>query len=223
MMRGKCYWCFLFLAMALLTSCDDDDYYYPSVKLEFLTAYAGADGSLQSVLTDEGRTYTVFEDASKTHIDANSSVRIVSNYGTASNGTDGVKLYNATNAISPTPKVAGDFKDGVKTDPASVLSIWMGLNYLNVILDIQAQNGKHLFHFIEEKVVTDAITGHSDVHLMLYHDDGNDVQAYSRRAYLSVPLQKYAIEGVHTVSVHFSLHTYTGEIKTYDFDYNPSL
>ena len=87
---------FLPVLVFMLVSCgDDDDYHYPSVKLDFLTAQAGADGSLQSVLTDEGETLAIVEDASKTRIDANASTRIVSNYGKAeaADGTSGVKLY----------------------------------------------------------------------------------------------------------------------------------
>mgnify|MGYP003236675513 CR=1 FL=1 len=62
---------FLPVLVFMLVSCgDDDDYHYPSVKLDFLTAQAGADGSLQSVLTDEGETLAIVEDASKTRIDA---------------------------------------------------------------------------------------------------------------------------------------------------------
>ncbi len=97
---------FLPVLVFMLVSCgDDDDYHYPSVKLDFLTAQAGADGSLQSVLTDEGETLAIVEDASKTRIDANASARIVSNYGKAeaADGTSGVKLYAVLSAISPVP------------------------------------------------------------------------------------------------------------------------
>ncbi len=209
--------------MCVLASCDDNgNYYYPSVKQEFLTAQADASGTIKSVLTDEGETFTVVEDASNTRIDANTSARIVSNYGTAvaTDGTSGVKLYALLNAISPVPKPASEFKDGVKRNPADVTSIWMGLDYLNMILDIRAQNGKHSFHFVEEEVSTDEETGHRFVHLLLYHSDG-DVQAYSKRAYLSVPLRKYATEGIEKVAVQFSLITYSGKEKSYEFEYNP--
>lgn len=215
-------WLWPVLMCVLLVSCDDDDdYHYPSVKLEFLTAQAGADGRLASVLTDEGAKYAVLEDASDTRIDAGASIRIVSNYSTeGANGASGVKLYAVLQAISPVPKSAEEFKDGVKHDPANVSSIWMGLDYLNMILDIKAQNGKHTFHFVEDRVSTDESTGHRTVHLSLYHDDGGDVQAYSRRAYASVPLWHYAEVGINKITVHFSLQTYSGE-KAYEFEYNP--
>lgn len=214
-------WLWPVMMCVLLVSCDDDDYHYPSVKLEFLTAQAGADGRLSSVLTDEGKEYAVLADASNTRIDAGASIRIVSNYGTeTSNGTSGVKLYALLQAVAPAPKPAEEFKDGVKRDPADVSGIWMGLNYLNMILDIKAQSGKHSFHFVEDRVTTDESAGHRTVYLSLYHDDGGDVQAFSRRAYASVPLQHYAEAGINKITVHFSLQTYSGE-KAYEFEYNP--
>ena len=40
MIRGKYYWLLFTLLVSLLTSCGDDDYHYPSVKLEFMTAFS---------------------------------------------------------------------------------------------------------------------------------------------------------------------------------------
>ena len=50
------------------------------MKLEFLTAFSGADGYLRSVVTDEGETLPVVEDKTKTNIEANALVRVISNY-----------------------------------------------------------------------------------------------------------------------------------------------
>ena len=80
----------------LLAGCGDDDYHYPSVKLEFLTAFSGADGYLRSVVTDEGETLPVVEDKTKTNIEANASVRVISNYASevTADGTAGAVLNN---------------------------------------------------------------------------------------------------------------------------------
>ena len=212
------------MLLCVLVSCsDDDDYYYPSVKLDFLTAQAGADGSLQSILTDEGETLAVVEDASNTRIDANSSLRIVGNYGKAAtaNGESGAKLYAVLKAISPVPQPEDKFKDGIKRDPVNVLSIWMGIDYLNLMLEIKSQNKSHAFHFIEDEIITDIETGTRTVRLSLYHDDGGDVQAYTKRAYASVPLRQYAEDGINKITVYFSINTYSGKEATYEFEYNP--
>ena len=69
-MKKYCDWWLLPLLACLLAGCGDDDYHYPSVKLEFLTAFSGADGYLRSVVTDEGETLPVVEDKTKTNIEA---------------------------------------------------------------------------------------------------------------------------------------------------------
>ena len=175
------------------------------------------------MLTDEGETLAIVEDASKTRIDANASARIVSNYGKAeaADGTSGVKLYAVLSAISPVPQSADKFKDGIKRDPADILSIWMGIDYLNIMLEIKSQNGKHSFHFIEDEVTTDKEAGTRTVRLSLYHDDGGDVQAYTKRAYLSIPLRQYAEEGIEKVITNFTLNRYCGRDTTYHFEYKP--
>ncbi len=225
MIKAKYNWCFLPLLICLLTACGDDEYHYPDVKLEYLTAFSDEKGDLKSILTDEGTTYSIVADASNIHINANSSIRIVSNYGkiVSPDGTEGVKLYASLNAVSPLPMPAEKFKDGVKKDPADILGIWMGLNYLNITLEVKAQNGKHQFGFIEDEVITNTETGKSEVYLTLYHDAGNDVQAYTQRAYLSVPLQQYAANEIRSVTIHFSLLTYSGKVTTYTFDYVPFI
>ena len=136
-------------------------------------------------------------------------------------GTNGVKLYAVLSAISPVPQSADKFKDGIKRDPADILSIWMGIDYLNIMLEIKSQNGKHSFHFIEDEVTTDKEAGTRTVRLSLYHDDGGDVQAYTKRAYASVPLRQYAEDGIDKVTIYFSLNTYSGKEVTYEFEYNP--
>ena len=43
--------------LLLMSACGEDDYYYPSVKLEFVTVKAGTDGSIQTLITDNGEAF----------------------------------------------------------------------------------------------------------------------------------------------------------------------
>lgn len=62
MNKVKLHTLWLLGMLFLMTACgDDDDYYYPSVKLEFVTVKAGADGLIQSLLPDKGELLTVRE------------------------------------------------------------------------------------------------------------------------------------------------------------------
>ena len=105
MKRRKLHVVWLWGLLFLMTACGDDDYYYPSVRQDFLTAFSGADGRLETVLTDEGETFRVVEDASGMRVGADAAIRIVANYETLTTDDKvaGVKLYALLQAISPVP------------------------------------------------------------------------------------------------------------------------
>ena len=179
------------LVSLLVVSCSDDNYNYPPVRQDFLTVISGADGYLQTIVPDKGESLPVSEDRTKSKIMPNSSKRIVSNYEVMSpvGGAQTAKIYGLTAVVAPVPKLATDFPQGVKTAPVDVLSIWMGRGYLNMILNVKTESSQHLFHFVEEKVELDGKT--KTVTILLYHDDGGGNEYYTKRAYLSIPLDKY--------------------------------
>lgn len=217
----KKYYCGLLVVvlLCLFVSCGDDDYHYPSVKQDFLTAFSGSDGRLESVLTDEGETFQIVEDASGLRVNADTAIRIVANYETliADNDVIGGKLYALLQTVSPVPLAAAEFEGGVKTEPSEIQSIWLGYGYLNIVLKVK-QQGKHLFHFVEDEVVVDRDNGRVTVQLTLYHDISSIVQDYSKRAYLSVPLKQYMADGIKDMSVYFRIYTYSDRFKTYILD-----
>ena len=208
--------CIFLLMLAMLTACSKEEYHYPSVKLAYLTGYSDSNGALQSVQTDEGAILPVMQDGTGLSLTPDSLIRMVTNYEMTEKGAI---VYAALAAIAPVPLPAEQFTDGIHTDAADVLAIWMGWNYLNVILNVKAQNAQHRLHFIEDRI--DDNGNRTDVYLRLFHDDGDDVQAYTKRAYLSIPLLPYARTDGGTTSIHFSLNAYDGTTKTYDFDYTP--
>ena len=104
-MKKHCCSLLVVLLSCLLASCGDDDYRYPSVKQDFLTAFSGMDGRLESVLAD-------------------TAVRIVANYETLAIGDGdvaGAKLYALLQTVSPVPLAAAEFEEGVKTEPSEIL------------------------------------------------------------------------------------------------------
>ena len=217
-------WRFLPLLLLLLgASCADDDYHYPDVVLEYLTARSGADGRIVTVTADDGSAYDVLNSVSAPGQVADTTLRIVANYTReeAADGTPGARLYTAQTTVSPVPCPAGEFKEGVKTDPVSVLSIWPGLDYLNVVLEIKGTDATHAFHFVEDKVEGGEEEAHREVALTLYHDAADDPPYYTRRAYLSVPLCSYITDQTESLTVRFSLQNEEDETETYTFNYLP--
>ena len=78
-------------------------------------------------------------DDSHSRIRPDSLVRIVSNYEWVhEEGGEGVHLYAVSAAVAPIPLPVDKFPEGVKTDPVDVLSVWMGRNYLNLMLTVKA-------------------------------------------------------------------------------------
>lgn len=215
------YFLFLPLLLSVVAGCGDEEYHYPSVKLEYLTAYSNADGVIEQVRTDDGEMHRVLQTTTATAVTPDSVLRIVTNYEplTAADGTAGVKLYAWANAISPFPQTADEFEKGVEREPAEVASIWMGYEYLNLLLEVK-QQGKHVIRFVEEGVTTDA-EGHTTVAISLYHAVSSEVQDYTKRAYLSVPLSPYLTPQVQKLTVSFSLVNNAGEEQCYELDYYP--
>lgn len=212
----------LLLPVLLLlgTACGGDDYHYPDIVMEYLTAHSGADGRLETVLSDDGTLYDVLNAVSAPNATPDTTLRIVANYTceTDGNGGTGVRLYAAQTTVSPLPRPAEEFEDDIKADPASVLSIWPGLDYLNIVLEIKTGGGGHAFHFVEEAVRWDEAAARREVDLSLYHDAGNDPTYYTRRVYLSIPLYPYTVDGAESMSVRFSLRNDEGEMETHAFE-----
>ena len=211
-----------FLLLGLLSACGSDDYHYPSVPLEYLSATTGADGTLTQVTTDAGESWPVLSDRSTFRSTPDSLLRIVSNYliTTDATGRQGAELYAVRKAIAPLPKPAEEFPQGIKRDGVELISSWMGHGYFNLVLSVKQQSKTHRFHFVEQEVSCDEASGRCRLSLLLYHDADQDVEAYSARAYLSVPLSPYLTAGITQVEVNLTYTDYHSQQQTVTATYS---
>jgi len=216
---------YLFLIFLSLLSCkgEEDSYIYPSVKLEFMSAQTDNSSQIISLKTDKDSTYQVEKDRTNSKLDANILQRIVCYYSTLSkatateNGT--VEIYSLIKTVSPTPaKLASETE--MKTDPVGIQSIWLSGDYIDLTLQVKLQSEKHAFHFIEGN--TYYLGNKPIINLTLYHDKNGDVEAYTKVAYLSVPLAKYIKQYPNGFTVLFSIQTFTEGLKTFTFTYPPA-
>ena len=140
-------------------------------------------------------------------------------------------LYSLQSLITPVPKPEDDpvYKDGIKLDPVEMVSIWLGRDYLNMILNLKVSTGKgHVFGIVEDvsELKTNGI-----VNMLLYHDANSDGEYYNRRAYISVPLAQYIDEENpgRTIKIKFKYYTYDKDGSPIEsdkycdpgFDYTP--
>ena len=197
--------------LLLMAACGDDDYYYPSVKLEFVTVVSGADGSIERLIPDKGDALSVYEDRTGSAISPNTSRRLLSNYEVVSDGGIAkARIFSLQTLVTPVPKPADDpvYEGGLKYDPVEMVSIWMGKDYLNMILNLKVNAGKgHVFGIVEDLSEFDS---DGVVTMTLYHDANADEGFYDRRAYVSVPLTKYVDEKNpdRKITVKFKYSTY---------------
>ena len=171
-------------------SNEDDGYIYPSLLSEFADVCTDEFGAFNLLLRDNGESLYIVN-ASEIKVDGvtpDTTYRTISRYEMLEGGA---KLYSLQAILAPYALSIDSFPEGVKFDAVEMQSIWRGGDYLNMILLVKALNGKHSFHFIEDSITTSPI-GVNTLYLRLAHDAGDDVQAYTQKAYLSVPLQPYA-------------------------------
>lgn len=196
--------------LILMAACGDDDYNYPSVKLEFVTVKAGADGRIQTLIPDKGDVLPVAEDRTGSTISPNTSRRLLSNYEVLSDGTTSkARIYSLQAPIVPEPKTVEDpvYESGLKHDPVEMVSIWMGKGYLNMILNLKvgAAGKGHVFGIVEDM----SQSGEGVVQLLLYHDANADSEYYNRRAYISVPLTYMDEKNPNRpIKIRFAYYTY---------------
>lgn len=193
-----------------LISCSDDEerYVYPALLSEFADVSTDASGAFVYIHTDGGETLPIVNasELSAEGVTPDTLYRSLSRYERVDGGA---KLYSLQAIAAPRALPADSFPDGVKTDAVEMQSIWRGGNYLNMILLVKAQQGKHTFHFVEDSLTTSP-AGIRTLYLRLYHDAKGDVQAYTQKSYLSLPLSPYSSLLTPGDSIVFSIPTNKG-------------
>ena len=104
-------------------------------------------------------------------------------------------------------------KEGMKTDPVRLESIWLARTrrYLNVGLYLKMgstadKDAKHLMAVVADTLLLNSDNTHT-LRLSLYHDQGGIPEYYSQRTYFSIPLRHLNVD-----SVSLAVHTYDGTV-----------
>ncbi len=209
----------LALGLLVLVSCNkDDDYVYPSVITEFVDAQTNESSSINAIKTDNGYIYTLQNTIQGNNLTPDSTYRAYCKYEINEQDSTVAKVYTMKLILSPTPININSFQAEIKTDPATIKSIWRGGNYINIVLSVMVHGDTtHTYHFIDKGYIQNS-DGSKTENILLYHNRQNDVEGWTEDVYLSIPLKKYYNVLSEGDQIQFDLNTYNG-MKSYYLNY----
>ena len=174
------------------SSCKKDEYVYPSVLTELVDIKTNSSGKLSYIQSDNGDMYQIMERSGLEGFTPDSTYRALSIFepGESSNDFFTAKVYSCQFVISVIPSPADKFDKGIKTDPLDIDRIWSSGNYINMVLDIMAKDKTHVLNFVDNGITNNA-DGSKTLDITVYHDQNGDYEAYTKKAYASIPLWPY--------------------------------
>lgn len=188
----KGFYIIILVCIVAFSSCKKDEYVYPSVLTELVDIKTNSSGKLSYIQSDNGDMYQIMERSGLEGFTPDSTYRALSIFepGESSNDVFTAKVYSCQFVISVIPSPADKFDKGVKTDPLDIDRIWSSGNYINMVLDIMAKDKTHVLNFVDNGITNNA-DGSKTLDITVYHDQNGDYEAYTKKAYASIPLWPY--------------------------------
>ena len=205
--------------LLLFSSCGKGDgYVYPSVVTEFVDAQTNVSSTIEKIKTDKGSVYTLSNTIQGKNLTPDSTYRAYCKYEINEQDSTVAKVYSMKLILSLNPININSFQAEIKTDPATIKSIWRGGNYINIVLSVMVHgDATHTYHFIDKGYIKNP-DGSKTENILLYHNRQNDVEGWTEDIYLSIPLKKYYNVLNAGDQIQFDLNTYDG-MKSYYLDY----
>lgn len=218
-MRIKHYILFLCF-MSAFTACKDEEYVYPNVLTEMVDIKTDSSGKLSYIYTDHGSSYRINERSGLEGFTPDSVYRTLSIFETPDSESNGMSatLYSCQFVISVIPSTEEKFTDGIKTDPLDIERIWRSGDYINMVLDVMAKDKTHIINFIDYGI-NENPDGSSTLSITLYHNRNGDYEAFTRKAYASVPLWPYKEKLKQGDKIEITVNTYKEGITKRKFNY----
>ena len=206
----------LFLLVLAVAGCEQDVYdkgdtVYSYMRADFVEAIVGSNKQVTYVLTDDDERLPLTAAYSAKWINQPDTVyRAVLYYNYKDQQAEVLNLARVS-TVSVRPQ--SQFKDGIKTDPLGLESVWLSNNkrYLNLSVIVKTGAVTEEAEVQTLGIVGDTIMADADnqrtYHLRLFHNQGDVPQYYSQRLYFSVPLSELEVD-----SLHLSVNTYDGVV-----------
>ena len=206
------------LALSLgFLACTQDAYdkgqgTYSLMRVDLVEAHVRADSLIDYVTTDDGQLLQLLQPSRHTWVKTTDTLYRAMLYYNLS-GQDKAEVLSCAPVITTKVTPADSLKEGMKTDPVGLESVWMARSrrYLNVSIYLkmgESDNDKavHRLAIVKDTLVENA-DATSTLCLQLYHDQGNVPAYYSQRTYFSIPLYDLQAD-----SVSLTVTTYDGRV-----------
>ena len=208
---------FLLLCMLFIGACKED-YVYPDVLTEFTELKTDKEGIPASLLTDRDESFTIQEVPETYKLKSDTVYRAVTMYQLLEENSSKVRMYNALSVFSPIPVSAEKFGQEIKMDPVDIRSMWITSRYLNFILNIQAKEKPHSYHFIDQGIHNNT-DGSRTLLFTFHHDRKDDYEAFTRKVYFSIPLRHYEGKLQKGDKIQLRINTYKEGEVIREFNY----
>lgn len=218
-MKVKLYILFLCCVLTVV-GCKDDEYVYPNVLTEMVDIRTDSSGKLSYLNTDTGKSYQINERSGLEGFTPDSIYRTLSIFEPISDETKDLSatLYSCQFVISVVPVAEETFKDGIKTDPLDIDRIWRSGKYINMVLDVMGKDKTHILNFVD-KGIRNNDDGSKTLAITVFHSQNGDYEAFTRKAYASIPLWPYEDKLSNGDKVEITINTYKEGITTREFNY----
>lgn len=216
---------FCMVAMLAFFSCSQDTYEkgegeYSLMQAEMVEAHANGQKQIDYALTDEGVRLDFSEPLGRSWVEKTDTIYRVLLYYNKVSGSAAVKVVACNLVGVPSIVPADSMRQGVKTDPVRLESVWMGKNrrYLNTAVYLKIGNtsdaeAKHKIGVVADTTLTYP-DGKNTLCMRLYHDQGGVPDYYSQRTFFSVAMQKVQADSVRmTINTDNGLVTKTFSLK----------
>lgn len=205
------------LCMYSLSACEEE-YSYPNVVTELTEVETDSQGKLSRLITDRGESYAIGQQPEKLKLVADTLYRVLSVFEPMEEKNSPLHVYSIQPVFAYPPLPIKDFKEGIKTDPVDIQSIWRSGKYLNLILEVQTKDKKHAFHFADDGIST-RNDGYRTLNLIFYHDRKDDYEAFTSKYCFSIPLNSYEGKLRKGDKILLHIQTYKEGKTTREFDF----
>lgn len=189
----------LIAAAMVIVACDDHDSWADNYVTNFADVITDYRGEPTTMRLDDGRQFYITSiradvvsllGGKASTLTPDSAYRCVCIY-TCSDST--ARIANLAPAFAPKPvadSVLMSITHNIKTDPCRIEGIWRAGEYINARMLVEGHTVSHTAAFVD-RGITQKADGSRILHLLLYHDNNGDPEAFTRTIYLSCPLMDY--------------------------------